>query len=119
MPSAPLRPCAAQGCGTLVKSGRCPTHRSQEHREEDTHRGSRQARGYGRAWEKIRAFILRRDHYLCQVCRRATATEVDHIIEKADGGEDTPTNLQAIFSPCHATKTGRSENYRRRQQGAA
>ncbi len=72
---------------------------------------SRQARGYGRLWEKLRAAALARDLHLCQPCKRAgrvtPATEVDHITPKAQGGTDTLENTQAICGPCHRAKTAR------------
>ena len=72
---------------------------------------SRQDRGYGRAWEVLRAQILKRDNNLCQCAqckaedRTALATEVDHIIPKAKGGTDEPSNLQAINHHCHLRKS--------------
>ena len=73
------------------------------------HGKSRQARGYGRQWERQREAILARDMGLCQPCQRAErvtpAREVDHIVPKAEGGTDDPDNLQAICIPCHQAKT--------------
>lgn len=70
---------------------------------------SRHARGYGAAWTRLRAQILERDCYLCQVCAKAgkvrAASAVDHIKPKADGGTDDPRNLQSICDPCHDAKT--------------
>ena len=72
-------------------------------------RRSRQARGYGRAWDKLRAAALARDLHLCQICARSgrvtPATEVDHIIPKAKGGADTLENTQSACTPCHRAKT--------------
>lgn len=54
---------------------------------------------------------MRRDNWLCQPClkmsRLTIATEVDHIIPKALGGEDEYDNLQAICELCHKRKTAR------------
>ena len=79
-------------------------------------RESRQARGYGRAWELVRDVAMNRDCGLCQVCRRAgtatAATEVDHIIGKAKGGTDELSNLQAICRSCHKAKTMADEGYK-------
>ena len=59
----------------------------------------------GAAWEKLRRQILERDSYTCSSCgswlednhpdpdHRAT---VDHIIPKAAGGKDEPSNLVAM-----------------------
>ena len=70
---------------------------------------SSKSRGYGAAWVKLRAVILRRDCGLCQVClakgRVTAGTQVDHIVSKAQGGTDDDDNLQTICRDCHATKT--------------
>lgn len=113
MPSRPLRPCKHRGCSALVAGGKtyCPAHASEEIKwKSDAVRGNRHERGYGNAWTKRRDHILRRDCGLCQVCKRAgrvtIATEVDHILPKAQGGTDDDENLQAICRACHQTKTG-------------
>lgn len=70
---------------------------------------SRHERGYGSAWVKTRARILKRDMHLCQPClttgRPTLATEVDHVTPKAKGGTDDDENLQAICHDCHVVKT--------------
>jgi 5-methylcytosine-specific restriction protein A len=75
----------------------------------DKSRVSAADRGYGAAWRKARARVLARDCGLCQVCKAQgksrPATEVDHIINKAQGGNDLDSNLQAICKPCHKVKT--------------
>jgi len=72
---------------------------------------SRHERGYGAAWVKTRAVILKRDAGLCQPClatgRPTPATQVDHITPKAKGGTDDHENLQAICGACHTVKTER------------
>lgn len=69
---------------------------------------SRQARGYGREWEKLRADVLATEP-LCRPCRESgfttIATEVDHILSKAKGGTDDRSNLRPICTPCHRAKT--------------
>lgn len=74
-------------------------------------RGSRQARGYGGGWDKLRLRILERDKYLCQQCltrgRVTPAREVDHILPKHKGGTDALENLSAICKNCHAEKTAK------------
>jgi 5-methylcytosine-specific restriction enzyme A len=75
------------------------------------HGKSRQSRGYGARWDKLRLRILARDSHLCQPCLNTgilkPATQVDHITPKAKGGTDDPDNLQAICDPCHKDKTAR------------
>ncbi len=66
---------------------------------------SRQARGYGRAWELLRERVLERDSHLCQACARkdrvAMGREVHHITPKAKGGTDDDTNLETLCRDCH------------------
>jgi 5-methylcytosine-specific restriction protein A len=75
------------------------------------HASSAQERGYGRAWQRLRLAVLKRDRFLCQCARCKAnarvrvATEVDHIVPKAQGGTDDMANLQAIASECHRIKT--------------
>lgn len=67
-----------------------------------------QGRG-GRPWRRKRAAVLKRDGYVCQCCQRGgrvtLATEVDHVVPRAEGGSDDETNLQAICAECHKAKT--------------
>jgi len=102
--------CRHPGCGTLVDaSGFCNQHKRDSVGWFKTSEGSSHERGYGPKWRKVRAAILRRDNWLCQPCLRqghnTHASEVDHIISKADGGVDDPLNLQAICAACHKAKT--------------
>lgn len=82
---------------------------------------TRHQQGYGTAWNKVRAVVLARDTYLCQPClaksppRPTQATEVDHILGKAKGGTDDPSNLQAICRSCHRDKTIRDRGGRPRR----
>lgn len=77
--------------------------------QPDALRGTRHQRGYGYAWEKLRAQVLERDNGLCTPCLRkghiTLAHQVDHITPKAHGGTDDMNNLQAICDECHRTKT--------------
>ena len=47
---------------------------------------------------------LARDRHTCRTCGDP-ATEVDHIINLAQGGTHDPVNLQALCTPCHRAKT--------------
>lgn len=101
------------------------------HAWQDNRRASRHVRGYGTEWDKRRKRILARDRYICQcseckggALRLRPATEVDHIISKAEwlanhgtlDGCDDESNLQAINDDCHRTKTAED---RRRVYAAA
>lgn len=76
---------------------------------------SRQARGYGAQWERVRLLVLQRDSYLCQ-CRHCRAegrptlaTEVHHVVSKAEAARkdwtkaraDDPSNLASMAHDCH------------------
>lgn len=94
----------------------CSEHAKRGSWGSDRLRGTRQQRGYGRAWERIRAVVMQRDRGLCQPClsvgRITAATEVDHIKGKAVGGGDDEANLQAICGACHRTKTAAESGIR-------
>lgn len=59
-----------------------------------------------RNWTETRAVVLYRDGYLCQICRDAPATEVDHVWPRRMGGTDDLDNLQAACVPCNRQKGG-------------
>lgn len=120
MPQRPNKPCLHRGCAALTRdpSGYCPIHRRESSGWADYNAGRTSSeRGYGAAWRKVRARVLRRDQGLCQVCAAAgrvtAAGEVDHIISKAEAARlkwsrhqvDQHDNLQAICSDCHKAKT--------------
>lgn len=86
---------------------------------------SRQERGYGAAWDRVRKVVLLRDRNLCQVClgsgEYTPARTVDHIVSKAKAEAlrwsqsriDDPANLQTICDPCHAVKTEKEQGKRK------
>jgi 5-methylcytosine-specific restriction protein A len=41
------------------------------------------------------------------MCRRERATEVHHVIPRRMGGNDHPSNLQALCRMCHSSQTAR------------
>ena len=59
-------------------------------------------------WKKIRLEILRRDAYTCAYCGDV-ANEVDHIVAKVKGGEDTHDNLVAACRRCNIQKKDKDE----------
>lgn len=78
---------------------------------------SRQERGYGAAWEKVRKLVIARDKGLCQMCLQAgrvtQGRDVDHKKPKAEctrlgwtrAQMDDPANLWYLCGPCHLDKT--------------
>lgn len=106
MPRSGLKLCAHGSCMLATSGKYCEAHKGQATRYP---KGTRQERGYGKAWQYLRKVILIRDSGWCQPClkigRLSLATEVDHITPKALGGEDEYDNLQAICKQCHMRKT--------------
>ena len=110
MPRKPAKPCRIPGCPQLTSvtdDVLCAPHRAQETRQYDAARGSPAQRGYGFRWRKLRRMVLASEP-LCRVCG-APATEVDHILALARGGDDAMDNLQALCRPCHSRKTVRED----------
>lgn len=61
---------------------------------------------YSHRHKKLRAMLLAQEP-ICRACKRALATEADHIVPRYRGGSDDITNLQPLCSPCHKAKTAR------------
>ncbi|WP_315972696.1 HNH endonuclease [Aeromonas caviae] len=113
MPPRRMKPCRHPGgCAALTndKSGRCEAHRVSGWAVYQAGL-SRHQRGYGSEWDKLRQVILVRDGYLCLTCLAlgiyTPATTVDHVVAKAHGGTDDPSNLASICDPCHGVKTAK------------
>lgn len=80
---------------------------------------SRQSRGYGAEWEKVRQVVIKRAKGLCEKCQRngrvVMGKDVDHVVSKAKAAAmrwskariDHPSNLQYICRPCHLEKTAK------------
>jgi 5-methylcytosine-specific restriction endonuclease McrA len=73
-----------------------------------TPRLTRQQRGYGETWQRLRKLVLAEEP-LCVECleagRLTPATEVDHHIALARGGTHDRSNLRPMCKPCHSRKT--------------
>ncbi|WCB45049.1 HNH endonuclease [Nitratidesulfovibrio vulgaris] len=121
MPARPLRICRHAGCTALTRdpSGLCPHHaecakeeQRTAQRAHDRTRGNAASRGYGSAWRALRAQVLREEP-LCRACaaqgRITAATDVDHIVSRAQGGTDDRANLQPLCHACHSRKTAQQD----------
>ncbi|WP_080416904.1 HNH endonuclease [Burkholderia ubonensis] len=126
MPKKAPTPCRHRGCGRLVNvPGFCEQHKANAVGwRPDRERGDRRARGLDPNWERTRAEIMRRDKGLCQSCLRAgrvvLAKSVDHIVNRAEGGGDDHSNLEALCDKCHKAKTAKEAaraRARRRRAG--
>lgn len=82
------------------------TGRAKPMRRDEKPRPSASAQGYGRTWQRLRLMVLREEP-LCP-CGKP-ATEVDHILAKAKGGDDSRENLQGLCKSCHSRKTVRED----------
>lgn len=100
----PARPCLT--CGRVTSVGpRCEQHRRQRVRERSRQRGPGWNQ-YGEHWRPLRDAILARDGYRCFYCG-GLATTADHVMPKALGGTDDPSNLVAACLPCNSSKRDR------------
>lgn len=74
----------------------------------------------GRAAQRDRLRIIKRDNGLCQACLRsghiAIGHEVDHIIGLAQGGTDEDDNKELLCYHCHAAKTAKDNGKRHRNR---
>jgi 5-methylcytosine-specific restriction protein A len=112
MPNAAMRPCRAPGCAGLTrqKSGYCEAHERAARRAQDEERGSAASRGYGARWRRLRTMVLARrplcaDPFELHAGQVVAATDVDHVLPRADGGIDADENLQSLCHSCHSRKT--------------
>jgi 5-methylcytosine-specific restriction endonuclease McrA len=92
------------------------------------------AGGSTRAWRRLRAYVLDRDGYACQVPVDAAGDQVEetlavrrclayahhagHVIAKCEGGPDTPENLRATCARHNLTE-GAGLGARRRRRSPA
>jgi len=85
------------------------TLRKKIREQYDRDRGTSHQRGYDMNWRKLRDYFIT-EFPLCAHCKKegvvSAATEVDHIIPIAEGGERLDQyNLQSLCKPCHSRKT--------------
>ena len=73
--------------------------------------GTSAERGYaGKAWQALRRATFLRDMYKCQMCGVRVGmlprdAHCDHVIAKADGGEDELSNTRTLCARCHSSRT--------------
>jgi 5-methylcytosine-specific restriction endonuclease McrA len=66
-------------------------------------------------WRKNRLIVLEGEQ-LCHWCRRAPATEADHLIEHDAGGTDDLDNLVPACKPCNGRRGAQYLNAKREHQ---
>ncbi|KPC90783.1 hypothetical protein ADL27_32425 [Streptomyces sp. NRRL F-6602] len=92
--------CLEEGCVKVaVRRGRCPVH------APEPFAGSSWRLGKPQGWDRLRKAVLRRDRFVCALCGRGGADQVDHIVARAHGGSDSPSNLRSVHRSCHKEKT--------------
>jgi 5-methylcytosine-specific restriction protein A len=102
VPQKPKRACSFPGCKGTTDAKWCEEH--ERPTAWSSTRGSAHSRGYGVPWRKLREIILARDP-ICLACGVRASTDVDHVLAKAEGGDDDAANLQGLCGGCHALKT--------------
>jgi 5-methylcytosine-specific restriction enzyme A len=105
-----LRPCSEPGCPELTRTTRCTTHTRERQRTVDRARGTAAERGYGWAWQRLRAQALRAQPW-CSYCfdqgSPSNPLTIDHRWPKARGGTDELDNLQVLCHRCNSGKKDR------------
>lgn len=125
MPYRAAHPCAKPGCPEVTNARFCPKHaaeavakKAEDDRKYNRFRGSASARGFN-YWWRMRSKAYLAEHPICAdpegehaASGRVTlATEVHHIVDKANGGTDDDDNLQALCKPCHSRITAREHGW--------
>lgn len=88
---------------------RPPTHRA--YKPMPVKRASAAKRGYcGAEWEATRKRILKRDKWRCVLCNaplfaKGSKPNIDHVIDKKDGGTNEDGNLRTLCPSCHSSRT--------------
>lgn len=111
MPGRRPRPCL--DCGTLTRNpSRCDEHQAAWEARRDAQRGTSAQRGYDSRWRRTAAAAVA-DHRAvyggwCPGYRvpghEADDLTADHIVAKARGGTDEPSNMQVLCRGCNSRK---------------
>jgi 5-methylcytosine-specific restriction endonuclease McrA len=107
----PSRPCPKPGCPNLNCAEHSSSRLYDQARRRARHADPERAPGLGRyntpRWRRLRQVVLERD-LICRACGEQAATEADHIVAIARGGDVwSLDNLQGLCARCHAVKTRR------------
>ena len=53
-------------------------------------------------YDNVKAYVLYRDNYICQICKgQFGRLRAHHIIQRKDGGSNKPDNLVTLHDDCH------------------
>ena len=116
MPSAPAKLCSRANCGGLVREGQC-SRCGPVVKTGFTHKTSRQSRGYGADWFRLRMNVIKRRLLAaggvirCELCNEAIINESIHADhrEPFHGLDDPrrldPSNIRLSHRRCHMQRT--------------
>lgn len=101
MPSKPPTPCSKPGCHRTSRRLLCTEHA----RAYEAGRRVEGGRYTDRAWRKLRKAYLEANPWCVEQSCVGRATDVDHLLPRAQGGSDEWENLQPLCHSCHSRKT--------------
>lgn len=94
--------CLRAGCiSKTYRDGRCREHQTRKPWQNTSARNLNRPSN----WPSIRAQVLARDRFTCQMCGARSELEVDHIIPVAKGGSWELDNLWTLCGPDHKAKS--------------
>lgn len=111
--------CAGQGCDELVVRGKCPACQDSDRKALNLRRGGKQDSHVERTerhWRMTRASYLKRHPRCeCEECvalpyaERPAATDVHHVVDRAEGGDSSDANLRAYAHAHHSRVTAQQQ----------
>jgi 5-methylcytosine-specific restriction enzyme A len=105
----PASPCPYPGCADLVDKGSCAAHgHALPQKFADKARGRLHQQVMGPTGSDSAIRCSRTSHYAACAKRRRRVTmanSVDHMVTKAGGGTDDPSNLRPLCERHHRPKT--------------
>ena len=113
MPYGSAKECSRPACHRIVPYGvrYCDEHRKQKNRTDHQIYKSKETQAFYKTstWRHTRADVLAYEPF-CRQCAlvgvKTIATEVDHIVPIAAGGDKWDRdNMQPLCTPCHSRKT--------------
>jgi len=115
MPNAAPIPCLTFGCPNQAGFGSryCDEHRRPtraHYRVDPDHKKPARSSDYGRDWQRLRKWFLRRNPMCITPHCMNGASQVDHITPHHGRGDALfydIDNLQALCPSCHSRKTAR------------
>ena len=59
-------------------------------------------KGVTEGYDNVRAYVLERDNYICQLCKKGEGIlQTHHIHQRKDNGSDRPDNIVTVHKDCH------------------